>query len=126
MSEDIFQQVVGRSGIGNEAILKGFMRRGLRGLSYPGMIANQQESVRGLIYHQLSQFEFDRLDTFEGSMYYRRNVQVLLNEQVIPCFTYVLRDQYHNLLAENDWNFSEFLRDRSQQFGQDYDGWTNL
>jgi Gamma-glutamyl cyclotransferase, AIG2-like len=59
---------------GVRGFLRGFERRTIRGEVYPGILVTPGKVVEGLVYSDLPEVTWRRLDTFESQMYQRRVV----------------------------------------------------
>jgi len=80
-------------------ILKGYSRRSVRGEVYPAIVPNEKGMVEGILYKDIPPEAWDRLDEFEGEMYSRQSVQIILpDETIVLAETYVIRPEYiHHL-----------------------------
>ncbi|KAF3927267.1 hypothetical protein ABW20_dc0109311 [Dactylellina cionopaga] len=60
------------------ALLQDHCRHRVKNVDYPGVIAQAGCSVRGTVVEGLSKMDIERLDSFEGTEYDRRQVEVHL------------------------------------------------
>ncbi|MBD2859693.1 gamma-glutamylcyclotransferase [Spongiibacter sp. KMU-158] len=127
MCEDIVSEVAGEPLLCEPARLEGFVRRAIKGEEYPGMIALEGESVPGAIIRNVSGAGWQRLDAFEGEMYDRQQVQVMLADgSAIAAQTYVIRPEYVHVLEAFEWDFEAFLKSGKARFEQHYKGWDSV
>jgi gamma-glutamylcyclotransferase (GGCT)/AIG2-like uncharacterized protein YtfP len=98
-------------------------RRGpLLGVDYPAIFACNGAAVDGLLYLDLPEAAWSRLDDFEDKIYSRQPVTVQLADgRRLAAETYVLRDEYHWRLGQAAWSFEEFLKSGQARFTREYD-----
>jgi gamma-glutamylcyclotransferase (GGCT)/AIG2-like uncharacterized protein YtfP len=110
------------------AVLCGFLRRTVRGEVYPAIVARPAETVEGVVYFDLSPEAFDRLDRFEGPMYRRTAVDVVLKEggKKAAAETYVIVPEFEDRLSERGWSFERFRRNGRAEFEKNYSGYEKL
>jgi len=90
--------------------LKGYRRRSLIGELYPAIHPDNETTVEGVVYQNVPDWAFDRLDRFEGELYERQPVNIELNRGgVLPVETYVIKEAFLNLLDHTDWDFNDFI-----------------
>lgn len=118
--------VIGRDPLCKPGFVSGFARRALKKEVYPAMITRDGEMVKGMIYFDLTSIDIARLDYFEGEMYERKLVEVSSDEKLLPCYTYLLKENYFHLLSEESWDFDNFMVENSARFTRDFRGWTDL
>ncbi len=127
MSEDIMGMVTGRRFPATPGILRGFRRNRLRGEEYPGIIPSPGDEVAGVVYRDLTEDDWKRLDLFEGEMYARSTVTVELQDGANrQAQTYVLKPEFENRLSSEPWTFDEFLRSGKARFESQYRGFSAL
>ena len=127
MCEDIMQEVAGCLPQHHNGILKGFKRRQIRGEQYPAVFPDRNACVEGVVYLNVSDVSWDRLDRFEGEMYIRQNVVISLQDgKTIEAMAYVLRPEYVGCLDEMEWSFTEFLSGKKALFQRQYLGFQKL
>ncbi|EWC45011.1 hypothetical protein DRE_06291 [Drechslerella stenobrocha 248] len=108
------------------AILHDHCRHRVKGVDYPGVIAQSGNSVRGTVVEGLSKVDIERLDIFEGDEYERLQVDVnlLSNEQtldisrsahetgeVIQAGIYIWVQGTH-YLEDAEWDFDHFTKQK--------------
>ena len=65
----------------------------------------------------------ERLDRFEGEMYRREQVEVVLaDHQTLRAETYVMRPEYYHRLSQHDWTLEGFLSQGRSLFLAEYVG----
>jgi cation transport regulator ChaC len=127
MCEDILRQVAGCDAASAPAVVYGFKRRCVRGEHYPALVPAEGGRVEGVLYRDLSDAAWQRLDRFEGEMYDRQQVQVeVLDGTVLSAFTYIVRPEHADRLEAAEWDFAEFLRHGKESFQRQYVGYEAL
>lgn len=113
MCDDIMATVCGiprANLVSRPARLPHFARHPVIGETYPGMIPSPAASVSGILYLNLPEAVWSRLDVFEGEMYQRLAVSVETEEgTVLPAETYVFRSEFAHRLEEGSWDFEAFV-----------------
>ena len=113
--EDIMLAVAGPCRTVADASLQGYRRLVVRGQHYPGMIEAPGYSVQGRVYRDISVAGWQRLDRFEGDMYQRRSVQVVLADGTrVTAFSYVFKEACRDQLEPGEWQFDDFMADGKQ------------
>lgn len=127
MCEDIMSTVSGQVLPGESARLAGYARHPVSGEDYPGVVADPDAIVAGVLYRGLDASALARLDVFEGEMYERLPVLVnLVGGEVITAWCYIFRDQYRHLLLPGEWDFQSFLAEGKARFLARYMGFAAL
>jgi len=127
MCADIMQQVAGCLPLHAPATLARFRRCRVRGEEYPAIIGRQEAAVQGLVYLEVPEEAWQRLDRFEGEMYDRRTVLVdWADGKGLVADTYVIREEFVHLLLPSDWSYEEFLCTGRKRFETDYGGFDAL
>ena len=127
MCEDIMEEVTGCRHMAEPAVLKGFRRFAVRGELYPGIIPREDGNVPGVIYRDVSPNAWHRLDEFEGELYERRKVEIILpGGGSLWAGTYVVRPKFVSRLAPVDWQFEEFLKTGKSVFRKSYKGYGGI
>lgn len=107
----VMEAVTGRRFRSREAELAGFVRRRLRGRIYPGAIEWPGSRIAGRLYEGVAAPTLTRLDRFEGSLYERREVTVLVGSGgEARAELYVLSPAGRGELLEEPWDPGEFVR----------------
>jgi gamma-glutamylcyclotransferase (GGCT)/AIG2-like uncharacterized protein YtfP len=123
MSGDIMLAVTGHRFPAAPGVLRGFRRNRIRGEVYPGIIPSPEERVDGIVYSNLTEDDWKRLDLFEGEMYVRSAVTVQLGDGTVrQAQTYVLKPQFENRLTSEPWTLEEFLLSGKARFESQYQG----
>jgi gamma-glutamylcyclotransferase (GGCT)/AIG2-like uncharacterized protein YtfP len=127
MCEDIMQEVSGCRPSPLKATLTGYSRRRVRGEDYPGLLPWEPGRVEGVVYRDLPEPAWRRLDRFEGAMYTRLGVAVELEcGGRLAAETYVVHPQWTDRLEEVEWDFADFLRRGKMRFKAGYEGYRHL
>ena len=124
MCDDIMQEVSGISLAHEPAILAGYIRRSVKGEQYPAVVYEKTGRVEGVVYRAIPGPALNRLDRFEGDMYYRKEVEIKLsNGLILSAETYVVKPEFLNLLEAAEWDFKNFLRNGKSRFQKHYKGY---
>ncbi len=127
MCDDIMEEVSGCRLSSVPATLKGCCRRRVTGETYPGLLADPDGRVEGVLYRDVPPSAWERLDRFEGEMYTRQVVQISLrNGESLTASTYVVRPEFSHRLSASEWDFAEFLRSGKRAFQSQYKGFDSL
>lgn len=107
MFPQVWQRVVRGRYAHAPATLDGHARYAVRGASYPGMVAQDDASVAGVVYFDVDERDVAALDAFEGSDYRRVTVAARLPDGIcLPVDTYLFINR-PDLLAQ-DWTPDNF------------------
>lgn len=112
----VWQAVTGRSDIGQPARLQGFACLALKGEVFPGLVGRVGASTAGLIYYDVSDETWQRLDDFEADYYERWTVQVQTVSGLVAAETYVLAPKERSRLLPTPWDATRFEREHLQKF----------
>jgi gamma-glutamylcyclotransferase (GGCT)/AIG2-like uncharacterized protein YtfP len=127
MCVDIMREVAGCDLSDLQGTLRGYRRRAVKGEHYPAVVLDEQSSVEGVIYLDVPESAWRRLDAFEGEMYARQAVAVELRDGTpMLAGTYVLKPAFLNRLGPSDWDLTTFLRDGKASFQRNYRGYRSL
>lgn len=127
MCEDIMGEVSGCCLPSTSAMVRGYSRHPVKGEHYPGLVPDKEGRVEGVIYRNLPNSAWERLDLFEGGMYVRQPVQIELdNGMTSPATTYVVRTEFLYRLETSGWDFTNFLCNGKESFQRDYRGYRQL
>ncbi len=127
MCPDIMQAVAKQHYKSSKAMVTGYRRLKVRNQHYPGLIPLAGTSVEGRAYFNISPASWRQLDLFEGEMYSRQIIEIMLeNSTVISAFTYIVRERYHTYLTTDDWDFDEFLKSGKKAFIHGYHGYNEI
>jgi len=111
-----------------EGTLENFVRYGVRGEQYPGVIRKAGHRVDGILYLDVPAEAMKRLDSFEGEMYCREPVEVLRidDRSALSAMVYVFKPEYTHLLTGNAWDYENFLQNGRVLFESEYSGFGAL
>lgn len=131
MCQEIMNQVCGASFDSVNAKVFGFSRHCVQGEHYPGMVACSEVSavslVEGMLYLNVSPMALKRLDDFEGDMYHRQTVEVLIDDgSKVFAQTYVIRPEFIHVLDDKAWSFEHFLKYGKADFQEAYQGYQSI
>jgi gamma-glutamylcyclotransferase (GGCT)/AIG2-like uncharacterized protein YtfP len=123
MCDDIMREVGGYETPSTPALLKGFRRCRVKNESYPGIVPDASGSVAGIVYMNLPESSWKRLDSFEGEMYSRELAQIeLADGSTLTANTFVVKPEFYDRLERAEWSFSEFIKTGKTAFLQSYQG----
>jgi gamma-glutamylcyclotransferase (GGCT)/AIG2-like uncharacterized protein YtfP len=127
ISEDIMFAVSGHRLTGVRCLLRDYERGKIQGEVYPGIVARPGKVVEGVLYSDVPEAAWKRLDIFEGEMYQRRVIQVELEDGAVrEAQAYVLRPEFEHNLSAGPWSLEEFLRSGKERFQRQYLGFEAL
>lgn len=119
MRADIMRAVSGCLPACVPGVVHGYCRRAVRGEAYPALIAAAACRVEGLLYRQVPDAAWPRLDDYEGDMYLRRTVPVVLADGTVETAeTYLIDPARASRLAETDWDVAAFLRESPRRWSR--------
>ena len=95
MCDDIMRRVAGCSLSHTRPMLPSLRRYAVRGEVYPALVASEGGLVEGVVYHDIPEAAWLRLDRFEGEMYERRLVYVSLTDgRTETVHTYIIKPEF--------------------------------
>jgi gamma-glutamylcyclotransferase (GGCT)/AIG2-like uncharacterized protein YtfP len=103
---------IGQSFFGNRtgirALLKGYKRVKISFnnhiLFYPALIPCPESQCDGLLFFDLTDSDWEKLDAYEGEMYERIFVTVETNNETIKAYTYRWNYPDEYSLLDEEWN----------------------
>ena len=127
MCDDIMQEVSGLRLRNVPGTLAGYSRRCVKGEKYPALVPDENGSVEGVVYLNVPDSAWERLERFEGEMYARQVVGVELKDGArLRAETYVVKPNFLDHLDETDWDFARFLRNGKAGFQRHYRGYQSF
>lgn len=127
MCADIMHRVAGCRAQSAEAVLMAFHRSKIIREEYPGIVPRPESKVSGVLYFRLPDEAIRRLDIFEGELYARQEVEVILPEHgVCHAMTYVIKPRYRDRLSDEEWSYAHFLAVGKARFEKDYFGFEKI
>ena len=127
MCEDIMEEVAGCRLPCMSGVLRNYCRRSVKNEEYPALVAEAGGCVEGVVYRNVPDAAWDRLDRFEGEMYARLPAQVELSDGATrQTLTYVVRPAFLGCLADAEWDFMHFLRHGKERFQREYSGYGQI
>ncbi len=123
MFDDILRAVTGCSLNGVHGLLRGYQRFVVRGEVYPAIAPKQGEMVAGVVYRNVPDAAWRRLDVFEGEMYRRTSVSIDCEDgRTTQAQTYVVKPEFAGRLSTTPWNPEEFRAAEKARFKSQYLG----
>lgn len=102
---ELLSAVLGRHATGLTATAPGFAAVHYPGRIYPALVRRPGAATPGLVLTDLTPFDLDLLDAFEGEEYRRGVVPVMIHEELHEAFAYLpavaVKDQ-------PDWSFARW------------------
>ncbi len=127
MDPEIMAQVSGCNCRSTQATLYDHLRRAVEGELYPAIAPRKGDTVEGVVYFDLPQEAFERLDRFEGPLYRRTGVVAVSEDGGrIAVQAYVIAPEHLDRLSDRKWDFVRFLRDGKEAFQKSYRGYEAL
>jgi gamma-glutamylcyclotransferase (GGCT)/AIG2-like uncharacterized protein YtfP len=116
MFDEVMRAVADQQGLVSiPATLKGWERFAIRNASYPAARRGKpQASIRGVLWLDLSESAWKRLDAFEGDAYRRAAVEVHCDSGMHPAWVYEFLDP--GLLLPQDWDEATFRQQHLADF----------
>jgi len=100
----VVEAILGRCPEFQEATLSGYLRVRVKGQPYPVILPEAGSNVTGRVLVGLSQTEITTLDTFEGEMYCRANVEVAFaNGSLRLVDVYRFASGYETEATDENW-----------------------
>ncbi len=107
--------------------LNGHRRWCVKGEHYPAIAPDVNGRVSGVVYRDVPDSAWTRLDQFEGDMYVRQPVRIEIRDRVtLPAETYVVRPAFLACIETIEWDFDDFLRNGKSRFQKYYKGFQSL
>lgn len=123
MCSDIMFKVAGCQVEFSQAVLNNFFRSKMHGREYPGIVEQPKAQVSGVLYRNLSPEALRRLDVFEGNMYQRQEVEIMITDRGLAmAMTYVIKPRYRDQLTDEEWDYDFFLAFGKKKFEKTYFG----
>ncbi|MCG6929297.1 MAG: gamma-glutamylcyclotransferase [Desulfofustis sp.] len=123
MFERIWTSVVRGQYESLHGTLYGFKRRSIRNEHYPALVPGPlTAAVKGILYLHIDDGDLRRLDSFEGSYYARKTVQVHTDNNIFQAEAYVLEPEYRHLVTDQDWDPDRFGDEGIDSFISTYFG----
>ena len=124
MCEDIMFGVSGCRLPQAPGTLKGYSRRSVKGEHYPAIVSDKEDTVRGVVYRNVPDSGWERLDRFEGEMYRRQSVAIELDGgEMLYAETYIIQEAFMNRLSQSKWEFDHFITTCKENFQRNYKGY---
>lgn len=111
MVPEVIETVIGRpAGPALVAELPDFGCYRVRNRQFPAILAETGQQTRGCLYRGIDSPALERLDHYEGSLYRRHRVRVLLQDgHSIEAWTYVCHPRSRDWLTRETWQLEQFI-----------------
>ncbi len=117
MCDDIMYEVSGVRLSWASSVLQDYARYSVKGQDYPAVVYEEGISVDGVLYFDVPESSWFRLDRFEGSMYERHSITVELEDGTVEqADTYVIHPDFIHHLSGVAWDYDAFLRESMMRF----------
>jgi gamma-glutamylcyclotransferase (GGCT)/AIG2-like uncharacterized protein YtfP len=117
MFPDVLAQVIGHTPLGHHARLDGWIRRAIIDQTYPAAIPIEGGCMTGVLWHDLSDADWQALDRFEGEEYRRVLVHVMREDGGrYPAYVYQWLDVQR--IGDHDWSQEDFNAQHREDFFQ--------
>jgi hypothetical protein len=128
MCETIMKEVAGLLPEKTTGRARGYRRHAVIGEDYPAIIPDAPSRTEGVVYLDLPDSAWARLDKFEGEMYMRQPVTVEREDgTLLSAEAYVARPEFADRLdASSEWDFAEFQSAGKIRFQREYRGYRQL
>ena len=127
MCNAIMAEVAGKCMSAVPSTLRGYRRLRVKDAHYPALVPDAESRVEGVVYRDVPESAWARLDRFEGEMYSRESVQVeLADGSAVAAATYVVHGDFTSCLDETEWDFTAFLDSDEESFCKSYEGYRAL
>lgn len=127
MCDDIMESVAGCLPEKKKALLAGYQRFSVKNEHYPGLVAGGDGKVEGIIYCNITEDSWRRLDSFEGEMYSRLTVEVELEDgSSQAAYVYIVKPEFENKLEKSGWSLENFLQKGKGGFIANYGGYREI
>jgi gamma-glutamylcyclotransferase (GGCT)/AIG2-like uncharacterized protein YtfP len=108
---DILQAVVGQRWQGEPAVLSGYACYRVSNKPYPAIVVDPAGAVAGVLYSGVSTRDLERLDSYEGELYERRELSVRAGGTLLGAAAYVLGERHRSILSTEAWELAAFERE---------------
>ena len=106
---EVVLQLLGQMVESTDAQLFGYQRFCLKRYPFPGIIAFPKAKVDGKLLTGITPKHLRLLDRYEGDMYDRKRVKVVLSDKHIrSAWVYVVSRKHRRELSSQAWNKHEF------------------
>lgn len=107
----VMKAVARRPFTGIEATLQDYGMFRMRDAEYPGILPRKGLAVEGILYHDIDEGTLRALDDFEGALYFRDIVEVIMKDGAKSrAFVYCVCEHERARLSEEVWDFDRFLK----------------
>lgn len=109
---ELLGAVLGRRARGLAAAAPGFAVVHYPGRIYPALLRRPGAAAHGLVLTDLTPFEIELLDAFEGAEYRRSIVSVMIDEELHEAFAYL---PVISAADQPDWSLEHWQAEHKQQ-----------
>ena len=117
----MMRAVLGRTHPMTPAELPEFARFQVRRRVFPAVLPATGGRVPGQIIEDVDAWTLERIDDYEGPPFYRHRTTVQLGTgRHVEATVYLLRQRYHCLLLDRDWDPEQFRREWHDWYVREY------
>jgi gamma-glutamylcyclotransferase (GGCT)/AIG2-like uncharacterized protein YtfP len=106
---DVMKHVLGRLPETAPARLSGYARYRMRDYDFPGIVPENDSSIDGTLFMNITPAEWERLDEYEADFYVRTAVYAhSLHGESCRAFAYVVPPHNTPLLTDESWDLKHY------------------
>ena len=106
--EPVWLHLIGRAPTVEKGVVYGWARKAIRGVSYPAICKEEDASVVGALISDLTQAEWEIVDSYEDVGYFKARVEVVLEQGTEEALTYARPDDLRSDLL-GEWSIEKYL-----------------
>ena len=111
MFAPVIRSIIGRVPECCPAAISGYRRLAVLGELFPGLVRESGAGkVEGILYSNISEFEWERLTAFEDDFYELEQISVLSAEGERRALAYVVPPSHRSILSEKPWSPDVFRK----------------
>jgi len=109
---EVMEKVTGRRFESMPARLDGYARYTIKQQVFPGIIAEPNAVVEGMVYYGVDDASLQCLDAFEDILYQRQILPVSQESGRTYSEAYVVNDDYLHLVTDEPWSLNTFRAEK--------------
>ncbi len=118
---EVWEAVTGECHRSEPGWISGYVRRTVRGATYPGIVTDDSsgasERIDGAIYYDVGTDALAALDEFESDFYVRVALEAHDGRgKVLRCEAYLVPPENAHLLSEEVWDLDRFRSEHLAEF----------
>jgi gamma-glutamylcyclotransferase (GGCT)/AIG2-like uncharacterized protein YtfP len=116
MLPEIVEALTGTVVSSRPARLYGYSRYTFKNRCYPGIIADTNGLVDGVIYNRIDNRTLSVFDWFEDVLYERRVITVHAGDGMLDAYAYIVSAKHHNKLGDSPWDLEQFVEKHASRY----------